>query len=957
MSYREMLPLPARLLRAFAGGLVLILLLGMSMQSCQFIDLLTALYTGTYVEFATCPLGPDGCETVEAALDECRANLGPFHPDCRQIHDEYWDCHACAIETALAEAFSQSASKQGAIGLASTAARADADDPDELFWSNTFNRISRTTGGMSSVDEIIDFGRFPVGLEVDPVNGKVYWSDARTGGLRRADLDGTGKEYVVTGIAGITGIAVDAARGAVYWGNTGEGTIQKLDLVSMNVTDVASGLTGPTDVAVDPTTGTIYWIDNSTTDGRIERLQPAGAVEELIVGLTMPFGLALDPAAGLMYWSDPIDGAIRRAGLDGSGSADVLTGLDGPGGLDLDPTTGMLYWVDVETIRIRSASVDGSNVQTIINGSPAADLAVDAASGKIYWTGWLVGLLSRANLDGTGFETLDRPARLGGDLAVAPALGKIYWTMLTTGMIQRSNFDGSNVEDIGSLQFGLGDIAFDRTRSKLYWTASGDVLRSDPDGSNPETVVTGIVFIGDILIDEVGEKLYWVNRFAIQRANLDGTNVETFYTEPSGLPSNLAMHEATRMLYWSLPFDGVVRRAHVDGIGDVIDVVTGALSVRHIVVSDDYLFWSVPFARTIRRGDLDGAAAADFLVRAIEVSGLALAPVAPSEDPPDPVDSDGDGVVDDSDNCVLVPNADQEDSDGDGIGDACDPDRDGDGIDDAVDNCPAVANADQEDSDGDGIGNACDPVDDGDDDEIVEACSDAYPDLLHTNFSPIGNEFFQVMNTGDRPIDLDGCHAATWNPFTEKVIWSAALDGIVSPGETFTIANAGGDFPLPRRSMTDGPGATTILSASIAIGETVQDALGSVVSSMIYLSPTDVFIQDPAAALEKSDHTMSFQEALAKVRESLPDRFALEQNYPNPFNPATVIPFHLPEDAHVRIDVFDALGRTVATLVDEPLAAGRHAVEWEARDVASGMYVYRIQAGSFTATRRMAVQK
>ena len=957
MWYREMLLKRSRLLRAVAGSFALVLLLGMSMQSCQFIDLLTALYTGTYIEFNTCPLGPDGCETINVAHEECQATLGPFHPECRQILDDFWDCHTCAIETELAEVFGPSASKRAAIGSTPIAAQAEADDPDELFWSNTFNRISRTSGGMSSVDEIIDFGRFPVGLDIDRVNGKVYWSDGRTGGLRRANLDGTMKEDVVTGITGLTGVAVDAARGAVYWGNTRDGAIQMLDLASMSVSDVVTGLSGPTDIAVDQTSGAIYWVDNSAANGRIQRFQPAGAVEDLIVGLTMPFGLAIDPAAGLLYWSDPIDGAIRRAGLDGSGTAYVLTGLDGPGGLDLDPISGTLYWVDVETIRIRSAGVDGSNIQTLISGSPAADLAVDAASGKIYWTGWLVGLLSRANLDGSGVEFLDRSERIGGDLAIAPALGKVYWTVLTTGMIQRSDFDGSNVEDVGSLQFGLGDVAFDRTGSKLYWTASGDVLRAEPDGSNPETILSGIVFIGDILIDEAGEKLYWVNRFAIQRSNLDGTNVETIYTEPASLPSTLAMHEATRMLYWSVPSEGVVRMAHVDGVGGVTDVVTGALSVRHLVVSDDFLFWSVPSARTVRRGNLDGTAAADFLVSAIEVSGLALAPVPPSDDPPDPVDSDGDGVADDSDNCPLVANANQEDSDGDGIGDACDPDRDGDGVDDAVDNCPGTPNADQEDSDGDGIGDACDPVDDGDDDEVVEACPDAYPNLLHTDFSPTGNEFFEVLNTGDLPIDLNGCYAATWNPFTEKVIRSTALTGLVSPGETFTIANTGGDFSLPRRSMTDGPGATTILSASVARGQTVQDALGSVVSSMIYLNATDVFIQDPAAALEKADALMSFQEALAKVRESVPAQFALEQNYPNPFNPATVIAFQLPEDAHVRVEVFDALGRTVATLFDDRLAAGRHTVEWDARDVASGVYVYRIRAGSFTATRRMMVQK
>jgi hypothetical protein len=79
-----------------------------------------------------------------------------------------------------------------------------------------------------------------------------------------------------------------------------------------------------------------------------------------------------------------------------------------------------------------------------------------------------------------------------------------------------------------------------------------------------------------------------------------------------------------------------------------------------------------------------------------------------------PLDQDGDGIVDASDNCPAVQNVDQADADGDGLGNPCDSDSDGDGVDDTADNCSALANADQADVDGDRIGDACDADIDGD---------------------------------------------------------------------------------------------------------------------------------------------------------------------------------------------------------------------------------------------------
>lgn len=86
-----------------------------------------------------------------------------------------------------------------------------------------------------------------------------------------------------------------------------------------------------------------------------------------------------------------------------------------------------------------------------------------------------------------------------------------------------------------------------------------------------------------------------------------------------------------------------------------------------------------------------------------------------------------------------------------------------------------------------------------------------------------------------------------------------------------------------------------------------------------------------------------------------PDQFALSQNYPNPFNPATTIRYSLAEQTHVVLMVFDMLGREVGRLVDEVQKVGTHTVYYDASNLASGVYYYRLQAGGFRDVKRMLI--
>jgi hypothetical protein len=81
--------------------------------------------------------------------------------------------------------------------------------------------------------------------------------------------------------------------------------------------------------------------------------------------------------------------------------------------------------------------------------------------------------------------------------------------------------------------------------------------------------------------------------------------------------------------------------------------------------------------------------------------------------------------------------------------------------------------------------------------------------------------------------------------------------------------------------------------------------------------------------------------------------FLIEQNYPNPFNPATTIAFTLPKASLVTLKIYDVLGKEVVTLVAEKLPVGKHQRVWEAKGLASGVYLYRLQAGEFVQTKKL----
>jgi hypothetical protein len=96
---------------------------------------------------------------------------------------------------------------------------------------------------------------------------------------------------------------------------------------------------------------------------------------------------------------------------------------------------------------------------------------------------------------------------------------------------------------------------------------------------------------------------------------------------------------------------------------------------------------------------------------------------------------------------------------------------------------------------------------------------------------------------------------------------------------------------------------------------------------------------------------------IEKVETEIPKSFSIEQNYPNPFNPTTSISFFIPRSEYVSLKVYDSTGKEVANLVDGFKSAGNYKIKYDASQLSSGIYLYRIRSANFIQVKKMILTK
>jgi DNA-binding beta-propeller fold protein YncE len=266
--------------------------------------------------------------------------------------------------------------------------------------------------------------------------------------------------------------------------------------------------------------------------GRILSANPDGSDLKTLVseGRKLPDGLAVDMAAGHLYWTNmgnpkANDGSIFRSDLDGRNMTTIVApgGTFTPKQLQIDNANGKLYWSDREGMRVMRANLDGSGIETLVDTSqgdsrPGADpnkwcvgIAVDASAGKIYWT------------------------QKGGDNAGEGSI-------LRTNLAMPRGQTPTNRADIEVLYDDLPepiDLDIDPSSRMLYWTDRGDPPRGNTVNRAPLDVSAGargapqIVF--DHLMEGIGLALdprhgrMFITDFggSVYSANLDGSDPKT----------------------------------------------------------------------------------------------------------------------------------------------------------------------------------------------------------------------------------------------------------------------------------------------------------------------------------------------------------------------------------------------------------------------------------------------
>jgi hypothetical protein len=446
---------------------------------------------------------------------------------------------------------------------------------------------------------------------------------------------------------------------------------------------------------------------------------------------------------------------------------------------------------------------------------------------------------------------------------------------------------------------------------------SAKVQKSDYDGNNLSLLTTSVLGLYGITIDITNNKIFYTNVVSdeIITAALNGSSPTVLLNSSNEIngPRGIAIDGVNNKIYWSEVISGKIKKADFNG-SNITEVVTGLSSPVDVALDlvNNKLYWSDNGVgqKKIRRSNLDGTSPEDIITGLDQVGGIEVDAENGKLYWVDfgTTDKISRSNTDGSSPEVLITVA-----SGSPRGIAVDKGSDKLFWSDVLSS--SINSSNRNGTSGSGILSGI-----------------SHPIGISTNW------------TLALPVELTLFTASVVNKAVE-LIWQTATE----------VNNYGFEV---ERSLTPYP--------SQREGAFNWEKIGFVEGHGNSNSPKDYSFIDKDILNGKysyrlkqidTDGKFEYSEEVTVAIENQPSSFELSQNYPNPFNPTTTIGYMLQEKSNTKLTLMNAIGEEVAILVNEEQGKGYHKVDLNANNLPSGVYLYKLQAGNFTETKKLMLLK
>ena len=871
---------------------------------------------------------------------------------------------------------------------------------DKVYWGDWINGIVCADLDGSNVDTVTPASVNPADIALDVLGGKMYWTDwlLPSQKIQRMNLDGTNLQDIVTITEFVwpNGIALDIGGGKVYWTELITGKLRRANLDGSSVEDIPTTGRAPAGggIALDIAAGKMYWTD--VTSNTIWRSNLDGTKVEAIVTTSpdSPGDLALDLERGKIYWTyveynadtkKYSNGRIQRANLDGTNVQTIVTGLENPNRIALSiappnppPVAPKPPDLVIDSYSIDATTLDIGDSLTVAPGDSITFSAIikNIGTGQSSSTTLRYYRSSDANLSSSdtevGTDTIgvlapNQTADANLRLTPPTAPGTYYYGMCVDS-VDRENRTDNNCSDAEAITViavadSLVKISGDNQQGVAGSPlANPFVVEVRDQGGAPfaGATVTFAVTAGGGTLNTTRELTDASGRTqtTLTLGSNVGTNTVsasvagieqpvTFNVIAEGMVFNLSLPAGISLIHVPLKVttvDGLVKPLR--SIADLYDALGGADAVTFLITYDTSTQTWLSYFST---SDTDTAADAALTdVTGIVASMKAEASVVLSGSP---LGTNGNGAITLSPglNLVGLP---LRDSRINRVSDLL-------SLEGSLGNVSVIILA--HDGDFKAVGRAGDPGDipiTGGQGFILTAQRQATADIS-------GEGWTNDSTTAAAPVARMGIKVGNITPVL-------ALSGAIVD-ESTRVNRAG--FRVSVKNLSTGRIAAvvttphqagyrlTVVDIETNRAATVGDTLEITAQSpnrFIGVEPLryTVTAKDVKRGLIRLPELVAYQ---------LPTKTVLLANYPNPFNPETWIPYHLSQDAVVSLTIYDTQGVVVRRLALGHQQAGfytdrNRAAYWDGRNavgeqVASGVYFYHLDAGEYSAIRRMVILK